>query len=97
MINSAFTLNQKPFRRGMPPSGLEKLDTDMLPEPGTENSARLRDDISCNNCRRINSVISIEPIQTRRTLSIVMRSPRALSCAGVQRAEDIALDSGNPR
>src|SRR6267142_433041 len=96
MISSALTLNQKPFLRSQPPSGLEKLDTAPLHELGIENIDETREERSCNNCRRINSVISSEPIQTRRNRSMVINSDRALSCAAVQRRVPTRVGSGKP-
>src|SRR4051812_45617668 len=96
MINSAFTLNQKPFLRSHPPSGLEKLETAPLQELGIENSETAADERSWSSWRRISSVISREPIHTRRRRSMVISSPKALSCAAVQRSGLIRLGSGNP-
>src|SRR6266568_200836 len=50
-----------------------------LQEPGMENCAAPREEISCASCRRISSVISSEPIQTRRTASMVMTFAKARS------------------
>src|SRR3954462_7765159 len=94
MMSSALTLNQKPLRFSHPPKGLEKLDTAPLHELGIENCETACDE--SNSCRRTNSVISSEPTQMRRTLSMVTNSASALSCAAVQRSGATRRASGKP-
>ncbi len=53
------------------------------------------DAISCTAWRRINSVISIEPIQTRRTSSMLMTCANARSCSGVHREGSADVSSFN--
>ncbi len=78
----------------MPPSGLEKLDTAPLHELGALNCAAAIDDHSRANWRRTNSVISNEPIHTRRTASTERSCARACSCAAVQRPAAMLDASG---
>src|SRR3954469_24020859 len=97
MISSAFTLNQN-FRCSIPPKALEMLPNDPTipswPDNGCENCAAAADESSCCHCLRINSVISNDPIQIRRTESIESRSESAFSCAGVQTREAMISEDG---
>ena len=85
MINSALTLNQKPLGWPSPPNGLERLEK--LEIPG--------DEISCGSRRRMSSVISSEPIQTRRTSSMLTTLASACSCCGVQAETGVPSARGN--
>src|ERR1017187_1724116 len=84
MINSALTLNQKPFAMAPPPpDGLVTLGMPEGPAtPGAPNAVT-GDVTSCARRRRMSSVISSEPIQMRRVWSMLMTLASAFSCSAV--------------
>src|SRR4051812_49060309 len=63
---------------------------------GTCETCSAAEEICSTSCRRMSSVISKEPIQTRRTRSVVINSASALSCPEVQRAGSRRAGSAKP-
>jgi len=88
-MSSALTLNQNPFDCSPPPNGLERLEPPKADAPGEEMSFASR--------RRMSSVISSEPIQTRRTSSMLTILASACSCCGVQVVAGAAAARGQFR
>src|SRR3954466_6645155 len=95
-------LNQNFFGRLAAPNGLLTLPTPILegssnncPLHGFENSAAAAEKSSCCHLRRMSSVISIEPIHTRRTESILINDASARSWSSLHLPEETACGSGN--
>jgi hypothetical protein len=81
------------FRVRPPPNGLVGL----LARPGLEMPNAVTGEVtSCARRRRMSSVISSEPIQTRRVSSMLMILASAFSCSGVQcRVGPVARRTGD--